>query len=173
MVVVGDVFDTGLNIQETVELLMQVNAVGVWGNHDLGLSHEPDPEVTAGYSPAVRAFFRAFRPTYELEGVLFCHGLPTWNPTDPTIYYLGAKPWTPGSLPPVFTACPQRLIVVGHFHRWLLATPAGQVAWSGEQALRLNSAERYFLVAHAVLDGWCAILDTQSQELQPLRISGD
>lgn len=43
VVVLGDIFETGKYIDETVQLLRDVNAFGVWGNHDVGLSHEPDP----------------------------------------------------------------------------------------------------------------------------------
>jgi predicted phosphodiesterase len=36
-VVLGDVFETGKRIEQTVRLLQEVQAVGVWGNHDVGL----------------------------------------------------------------------------------------------------------------------------------------
>ena len=50
VVLLGDVFDTGKRLRETVALLAGAGAVGVWGNHDLGLCHE-----TGGSGPgAVR-----------------------------------------------------------------------------------------------------------------------
>ncbi len=41
-VVLGDVFETGPRMEETVGLLRQAGAVGVWGNHDVGLCWGPD-----------------------------------------------------------------------------------------------------------------------------------
>src|SRR5262249_42161592 len=49
-VVLGDVFETGKDTVETVRLLQEAGAVGVWGNHDLGLSHEPTESVRAKYA---------------------------------------------------------------------------------------------------------------------------
>jgi predicted phosphodiesterase len=40
-VVLGDVFEMGNRIEETVCLLQGVAAVGVWGNHDIGLCFDP------------------------------------------------------------------------------------------------------------------------------------
>jgi predicted phosphodiesterase len=40
-VVLGDVFETGKRLEETIGLLREVNAVGVWGNHDVGLCLAP------------------------------------------------------------------------------------------------------------------------------------
>ena len=43
VVCLGDVaFALGSGLHETVALLADAGAVGVWGNHDLGLCHEPD-----------------------------------------------------------------------------------------------------------------------------------
>ena len=47
-VVLGDVFETGKRMEETVGLLRQVEAVGVWGNHDVGLCFDPDDKVCEG-----------------------------------------------------------------------------------------------------------------------------
>jgi predicted phosphodiesterase len=44
-VVLGDVFEMGKRMEETVALLQQVQAVGVWGNHDIGLCFDPDEKV--------------------------------------------------------------------------------------------------------------------------------
>ena len=49
VVVLGDLFDTGKRIAETVALLADAGAVGVWGNHDLGLCHEPGERTRARY----------------------------------------------------------------------------------------------------------------------------
>jgi len=41
VVVLGDLFDTGERVEATVDLLAEAGAVGVWGNHDLGLCDGP------------------------------------------------------------------------------------------------------------------------------------
>jgi predicted phosphodiesterase len=51
-VVRGDVFELGKRMEETVALLQQVQAVGVWGNQDIGLCFDPDEKVCKRYSTA-------------------------------------------------------------------------------------------------------------------------
>src|SRR5205807_5667644 len=81
VVMLGDLFDTGDRVEPTVELLADAGAVGVWGNHDLGLCHEPSERTRGRYSPRVFAFTETLRPRLELEGCLFSHGLPNWDAT--------------------------------------------------------------------------------------------
>jgi Calcineurin-like phosphoesterase superfamily domain len=102
-VVLGDVFETGQRIEETVRLLREVGAVDVWGNHDLGLCHEPTAAVRARYA-AVVGYMETLRPRLELAGCLFTHGLPRWDATDPSVYYLGERPETPEGLAGAFGA---------------------------------------------------------------------
>jgi predicted phosphodiesterase len=64
-VVLGDVFDTGKRIEQTVGLLQQVNAVGVWGNHDIGLCFDPDEKVCERYSAGVLSFMGSLQPHLE------------------------------------------------------------------------------------------------------------
>jgi hypothetical protein len=94
VVVLGDLFDTGERVEATVDLLADAGAVGVWGNHDLGLCHEPSERTRGRYPPRVFAFTQTLRPHLELQGCLFSHGLPDWDATEPAIYYLGARPET-------------------------------------------------------------------------------
>ena len=75
-VVLGDVFETGKRMEETVGLLRQVGAVGVWGNHDVGLCFDPDDKVCRRYSAAVLAFMGGLRPRLEIDGCLFTHVEP-------------------------------------------------------------------------------------------------
>jgi hypothetical protein len=49
-VVLGDVLDTGKRIEPTVRLLQEVRAVGVWGNHDVGLCFDPGDSVCERHS---------------------------------------------------------------------------------------------------------------------------
>ncbi len=168
--VLGDVFETGRQIGETIGLLRQVNAFGVWGNHDLGLCHEPDERLRCKYAGPVLGFMQTLQPSLELEGCLFMHGLPFFDPTDPTIYYLGGKPEEPQTLARCFQATTQRVLFVGHTHRWLLATQAGCLPWGGETPVCLDAQRRWFVVVHAVCDGWSATYDTTTHLLTPLRL---
>ena len=167
VVLLGDVFETGQRIHNTIELLRDVNiAGGVWGNHDLGLSN-PDSRVIARYDASIIEFFGSLKPHFELEDVLFSHGIPTWNPMDPAIYYLGERPWEPGSLSPVFASFPHRIFLTGHYHRWYVATPDRSIEWDGKRPIVFDPSERYFVVVNAVFKGWCAIYDTETRELTP------
>jgi predicted phosphodiesterase len=40
LVVLGDVFELGYRLKETVDLLADLGAIGVWGNHDFGLCRD-------------------------------------------------------------------------------------------------------------------------------------
>ena len=166
-VVLGDVFETGQRIEETVRLLREVGAVGVWGNHDLGLCHEPTAAVRARYA-AVVGYMETLRPRLELAGCLFTHGLPCWDATDPAVYYLGERPETPEGLAGAFGAPSHPVSFVGHFHRWLAATPEGLLPWDGRSSLQLQPGRRYLIVVGAVCDGLCALFDTEKSLLTPL-----
>jgi len=91
VVFLGDLFDRGQHLAETVALLSACGAVGVWGNHDLGLCDHPHERIRARYAGPVFDFMQTLRPRLELDGCLFSHGLPSWDPADPEVYYLGAK----------------------------------------------------------------------------------
>jgi hypothetical protein len=61
-------------------------------------------------------------------------------------------------------------VFLGHFHRWLAATPEGCLAWGGSEPLALEPGLRYLVVVAAVCDGWAAVFDTDNQCLTPLRL---
>jgi predicted phosphodiesterase len=79
-VVLGDVFEMGKQIEETVSLLQRVQAVGVWGNHDIGLCFDPDEKVCQRYSAAVLSFMGSLQPRLEIDGCLFTHVEPWLDP---------------------------------------------------------------------------------------------
>jgi metallophosphoesterase superfamily enzyme len=79
-VVLGDVFEMGKQIEETVRLLQQVAAVGVWGNHDIGLCFDPTEEMRQRYSPGVLDFMGSLQPRLEIDGCLFTHVEPWLDP---------------------------------------------------------------------------------------------
>ena len=171
VVLLGDVFDTGKHLRETVALLAGAGAVGVWGNHDLGLCHEPQDRVRERYAGPALDFMGTLRPRLELEGCLFTHGLPCWDATDPLVYYLGERPESSGGLAGSFGACDHAVLFTGHFHRWLAATPEGRLGWDGGEPITLREDRRHLVVVAAVCDGWCAVFDTDSRGLVPHRLA--
>jgi hypothetical protein len=169
IVVLGDLFEMGLHIRETVDLLAEARAVGVWGNHELGLCHDSSERIRQRYAGPVLDFMSTLQPRLELAGCLFSHGLPCWDATDPAIYYLGNRPETDAGRAESFQASPCRVSFVGHFHRWLIATSQSVLDWKGEEAILLHPDQRYLVVVAAVCDGWCALFDTDDNRLLPLR----
>lgn len=170
VIVLGDVFDMGARITETVQLLVGAEADGVFGNHDLGFCHEPEERVLAKYDNVVRNYMAKLKAQFEVEDCLVCHGLPHWDAADPLVYYIAEKVEEDGVVDQCLAAVPHRVVFVGHFHRWFLATEAGNLKWQGESPICLESADRYLMVVAAVCDGWCATYDTDSRELTPIRL---
>jgi hypothetical protein len=103
----------------------------------------------------------------------FTHGLPCWDPTDPAVYYISERPDDPEGRAACFQTTTQRVLFVGHFHRWLIFTPEGRLPWDGTAPVRLRPEERYLVVVGAVCDGWCALFDTGTRDLVPFRLPGE
>jgi calcineurin-like phosphoesterase family protein len=168
-VVLGDVFETGKRMEETVALLEEVNAVGVWGNHDIGLCFDPDERTCRRYSAEVLGFMGRLQPRLELGDCLFTHVEPWLDPHKAEdLWYFDGPPDSPEKLARSFAAVPHRLLFIGHMHRWLLGTADGLLSWRGEVPVRLDGAVRCLVVVHAVSDGRCALLDTETNLLTPL-----
>jgi hypothetical protein len=167
-VVLGDVFEMGKRIGETVRLLQQVQAVGVWGNHDVGLCFDPTEDVRQRYGAAVLDFMSSLQPRLEIDGCLFTHVEPWLDPHKiEDLWYFDGPPDSREKLARSFAAVPHRALFIGHLHRWLLGMPDGVLPWRGEQQLCLDSGKRYLVVVHAVWDGKCALFDTKTGELTP------
>jgi hypothetical protein len=169
-VVLGDVIYERGHAAETVDLLKDVGAVGVWGNHELGLCINPSDELRERYTQPVVDFFGTLAPQYERGELLFSHTLPDQDASDPLSYYLGPGPDDAGALNACFARFPHRAMMVGHFHRWLAATPAARLAWEGEEPVELEAGTRYFFAIHAVKDGWAALLDDSQGVLGPIQL---
>jgi hypothetical protein len=167
-VVLGDVFEAGKRIEQTVDSLQQVEAVGVWGNHDIGLCFDPSEAVCQRYSAAVLRFMGSLQPRLEIEGCLFTHVEPWLDPHKiEDLWYFDGPPDTPEKLARSFAAVPHRALFIGHLHRWLLGTPEGVLPWRGGRPIRLDRTKRHLVVVHAVWDGKCALFDTESGDLTP------
>lgn len=167
-VVLGDVFDLGKRIEQTVQILQEVQAVGVWGNHDVGLCFDPDEKACERYSAAVLEFMGKLQPHLEIDGCLFTHVEPWLDPhTVEDLWYFHGPPDTPEKLSKSFAAVPHRVMFIGHLHRWLLGTPDGLLPWKGECPVKLDRQNRYLVVVHGVWDGRCALFDTETGNLTP------
>jgi hypothetical protein len=167
-VVLGDVFETGKLIEQTVRLLQEVRAVGVWGNHDVGLCFDPSEEVCQRSSAAVLGFMGSLQPHLEIDGCLFTHVEPWLDPHKvEDLWYFDGPPDSPEKLTRSFAAVPHRVMFMGHLHRWLLGTPDGLLPWRGGRPVVLDDQNRYLVVVHGVWDGRCALFDTKTSELTP------
>jgi hypothetical protein len=62
IVVLGDLMETGKRIEVTVSILADRNIVGVWGNHDLGLSLDPCDEPIRRYPASLIQFMTGLKP---------------------------------------------------------------------------------------------------------------
>jgi Calcineurin-like phosphoesterase superfamily domain len=174
-VMLGDVFDHGdrPRLDAVMALLDEVGAVGVWGNHDFGLCVDPDEHVRTTYSARTLASFARLRGRLEIDGCLFTHIEPWLDPTQlEDLWQCGPHPDRPEQAALSFAAAPQRLMFMGHNHRWIIARPGEFFPWKGETPFTFDPAERYLIVVHAVCDGWCAHLDTAANVLTPVALDG-
>lgn len=171
VVVIGDLFQMGEEIEETCRLLTAAKAVGVWGNHDYGLCYEPTGETRCRYGQSVLAYMTSLQPRLQVEDCHFTHVEPWLNPAElADLWYFDGIPESAEALARIF-ALPHRVMFVGHFHRWLLATPQSVCEWWGEQPVRLVKSNRYFAVIGALCEGRFAIYDTDSCELVPFNVA--
>lgn len=170
VVVIGDLFELGSSLNETCRLLAEVNAIGVWGNHDFGLCVRPTDESRTRYSAEALRFMASLDPRLELEDCLFCHIEPWLDPERlEDLWYFEGPPNQHQNLARIFGAAPQRLLFSGHYHQWLLARPDGIDAWQGETPIHLTG-DRYFVVVGALCNGDYATFDTETCELKPFRV---
>src|SRR4051794_3083628 len=92
-VILGDVFETGLRLDATVELLDGLDAVGVWGNHDFGLCQGPRDDLRLRYSERTMDFMGRLGPRLEVFGCLFVHVEPWLDPeVIENLWYFDDKP---------------------------------------------------------------------------------
>lgn len=168
-VILGDIFDMGKRLLDTVAILTSINSVGVWGNHDYGLCCQVTDHVKEHYPAEVLRYFATLQPWLEIEGSRFQHIEPFLDSTSlEDLWAFGND----GVLDPArgFAACPHQRIFIGHMHRWELLTETGIVPWTGQQPIRLEPEQRYLAVIHAVQQGWCAWYDTTEEVLIPLSV---
>jgi hypothetical protein len=111
------------------------------------------------------------QPRLELAGCHFSH-VEAW--LDPRqvedLWYFDGPPTTQERVQRNFHAVPHRLLLLGHLHCWLLATAQGVLPWPSETPIRLDPGQRHLIVIHAVCQGHCALLDTDTSELFPITV---
>lgn len=171
LITLGDLYLDGRRFAETVRTLDESDVTGVWGNHEFGICHEPVDWVGSMFDAPTRAYMARLRPRIEIDGILMGHVLPRHDPTDfAQPWYIDRAPETAEEAAPDFAAFAHRRMFLGHYHRWLIATPDGAGPWSADHPFTFDRARRYLVVVAAVCDGSCAIYDTVADVLTPLRI---
>ena len=113
LVVLGDVFELGHRLKETVDLLADAGAIGVWGNHDFGLCRDnARPEDRERYGERVLAFMGSLQPRMEVDGCLFAHVEPWLDPEKiEDLWYFEGLPETTERVARSFAAVPNDAIV--------------------------------------------------------------
>jgi hypothetical protein len=167
VLVLGDVRAHGERLADTVALLAQAKAVGVWGNHDLPVCHSAE---AVDCDEPTHHFMRSLKPRIEYGDVFFSHVEPWLDPHDPLqIWNFGGPPGTALDVFKSFAATNHRIIVVGHFHRWLAWDERGAVGWQDGEPLCLPHQGRYLVSVGALWDGAYGVLDTSAEVLLPLK----
>jgi predicted phosphodiesterase len=155
---------------EVASLLQGAGAIGVWGNHDIGLCYRVSDQIRQMTDAATLEYLAGMKPTLQLGDCHFSHVEPWLDACKvEDLWYYEGPPDTAEKASRSFAAVPQRYVFVGHLHRWLVMTPAGRVECDGEAAIVLNEAARYLVAVAPVVSGWCATFETGSSLLTPIR----
>ena len=174
VVVLGDVFETGPRIDATVRLLEATKAVGVYGNHDYGLSNEPSDYIRERFSPRVLAFMGSLLPRLEIEGAFFAHREPALDCSEVTeIWHVDDEPMSPRVIARSFASVPNRSIFLGHFHCWTAFRQDGPSPGTANRRWPLPEDGPTMVMSSAVCDGHAAIFDTTTRVLKPIDLYAD
>lgn len=173
IVTLGDAFDscqTGEPGAEVAFLLQEAGAIGVWGNHDFGLSHDVPEQVLKVADPVLLSFAARLQPQLVMEECRFSHIEP-WKDAFSLedLWGFDGVPDTGERAQRSFQAVPERILFVGHFHSRFVFRREGQVEWEGDQPISLGRPDRYLVSVPAVLKGWCAMFETVRSELTAIR----
>jgi predicted phosphodiesterase len=164
-----DAFAPAEGAASVVAQLRAAGAIGVWGNHDFTLCRIVPESVRRRYDPAVLEFMAGMQPWLEIDDCRFSHEEPYVDPHDPLqLWSIDEDLDLLDRANRSFAAAPHRCFFLGHYHRWLVATPLGRIDWAGRAPLVLEKSQRYFVVIAPVMLGWCAVLDTSAAVLHPI-----
>jgi hypothetical protein len=168
----GDVCRMHHHLDETCRVLEDAGVEGVWGNHDLGLCGSVEDGLRHRFSADVLRYMGTLRPALTYDDCHLTHVEPWLDAHDVfQLWYFGGLPDTPEKLAKSFAAVPQRLLFSGHVHRWFLGTPDGPCEWAGDGEIRLVPPRRYLLIVNALVEGHCAVYDTETFAFRPLRLA--
>ncbi len=156
------------NPVQVAALLREAGAIGVWGNHDVGLSYEVSDQLRQKADPAFLEYMAGMQPHLTIENCRFSHVEPWLDARKiDDLWYFDGPPDTAEKATRSFAAVPERHLFVGHFHRWLAMTPTRRVEWFGERPLNLAEEPRSLVVIGPAFKGWCAIFETETALLTP------
>jgi predicted phosphodiesterase len=175
IVTLGDTVDPlrpSEGADEVAQLLIDKNAIGVWGNHDIFFTQDIASMNFEGFGEPTIQLMGRMETRLELG---FCHlshresnldpndGEQMWQGCDGRVdlFELSKK---------AFLACRSQVQLVGHYHGWWAGTPTEELDWNGEAEFHFAIDQRYFLVVAAVLYGRGAILDLESRVLTPVQV---
>ena len=115
-----DAFTRQSRADDVVALLRGANAVGVWGNRDMGLCHAVADRTRQRYSAAALDFLATMRPQLTVADCHFSHVEPSVDPFDAQAMWSfdedGPLDFA-GRARRSFAAVAERLVFVGHYHR--------------------------------------------------------
>lgn len=164
-----DAFGPGRGTAEVAKLFHAAGVIGVWGNHDIGFCHDVPDEVRTQCEPHVLAYMAGMKPRLELADCHFSHVDPYLDPTDVLSLWMAAeKPDTLEKAAPSFAAVPQRIMFLGHYHRWLVVSDRGRVDWDGTTPLFLDPERRFLIVVGPLVSGHYSVYGTETKMLTPL-----
>jgi predicted phosphodiesterase len=178
VVTLGDTCDPFAAIRgedDVVALLESAGAVGVWGNHDMVLCRDVSEKARETYSPAVLAFMETLRPRLVIADCHFSHEEASVDPFSlEEMWALRDEPLDLHQRARLgFSATGLRVQFVGHYHRWWGEGEYVPLGWVGPDPVTLAAGRRYFVVVAAVAHGWCALYDTATGLLRPMRCGVD
>lgn len=177
VVSLGDAFETfkpGDPGTEVGRLLKDADAIGVWGNHDVGLSHRIPREVERAAEPELLNFTKTLRPQLVVDNCRFSHVEPWLNATKiEDLWHFDGMPNQPEFARRSLEAVPEQFVFVGHFHCWAITSADRKIAWNEGERISLSPSERYVVLMAAVVHGWSAVFDTVEAELTPIRVPRD
>ena len=79
-IILGDVFEMGHRLDATVALLDGAAAVGVWGNHDIGLCRGPREDLRRRYDRRTMDFMGRLGPGWRSRAACSCTSSRGWTP---------------------------------------------------------------------------------------------
>lgn len=165
-----DLFSKSSEMPRIVELLSAAGVIGVWGNHDFGLCRDVSDDVRARVEPHVLEYMAGIHPRLELADCHFSHVDPHLDPTDVLSLWMAAeKPDSLEKVAPSFAAVPHRVMFLGHYHKWLVVSDTGLVAWDATTPLLLNPEQRFLVVVGPLVSGHFGLYDTDTGLLTPFR----